>query len=43
MLRRAGYDAPIYLHGALTELCDLYESQGVDLGDLRPAAAKGES
>jgi putative mRNA 3-end processing factor len=39
LLRRAGYDAPIYLHGAVTELCDLYRDLGVALGDLRPATA----
>jgi len=38
LLRAAGYDRPIYLHGALQGLCDLYRSFGVDLGDLRPAA-----
>jgi len=37
LLRRAGYDRPIYLHGALQELCDLYARLGVALGDLRPA------
>jgi putative mRNA 3-end processing factor len=37
LARQAGYDAPIYLHGALVELCDLYQRLGVDLGDLRPA------
>jgi putative mRNA 3-end processing factor len=36
-LREAGYDAPIYLHGALRNVCDVYESLGVKLGDLRPA------
>jgi putative mRNA 3-end processing factor len=36
MLRKAGYDAPIYLHGALVGLCALYERLGVNLGDLRP-------
>ncbi|MCP3056477.1 ligase-associated DNA damage response exonuclease [Aurantimonas marianensis] len=40
-LREAGYDAPIYIHGALTKLCDYYRSQGVDLGDLRPATIQG--
>lgn len=34
MLRRAGYDAPIYLHGALVALCELYERLGVNLGPL---------
>ena len=44
LLRRAGYQAPIYLHGALASMCDLYESQGVALGELRPAtvAAKAD-
>jgi putative mRNA 3-end processing factor len=36
-LRRAGYDAPIYLHGAMEKMCALYEAHGVSLGDLRPA------
>ena len=36
-LRAAGHDAPIYLHGALQKLCDLYTAHGVELGDLRPA------
>lgn len=37
LLREAGYGAPIYIHGALTKLCDYYESQGIGLGDIRPA------
>jgi putative mRNA 3-end processing factor len=37
LVRQAGYDAPIYLHGALVELCALYQRLGIDLGDLRPA------
>jgi putative mRNA 3-end processing factor len=36
-LRCRGYDAPIYIHGALQRLCDLYREHGVDLGDVRPA------
>jgi putative mRNA 3-end processing factor len=36
-LRQLGHDAPIYLHGAVQRLCDLYVELGVDLGDLRPA------
>ena len=35
LLRQAGYDAPIYLHGAMVRLCALYEERGVPLGDLR--------
>ncbi|HYH20913.1 MAG TPA: ligase-associated DNA damage response exonuclease [Azospirillum sp.] len=44
LLRAAGYDRPIYLHGALTPICDLYRGFGVELGELRPAtvAAKEE-
>ncbi len=37
LLRRSGYDRPIYIHGALSKLCTYYESQGIDLSDLRPA------
>jgi putative mRNA 3-end processing factor len=36
-LRCRGHAAPIYIHGALQRLCDLYREHGVDLGDLRPA------
>lgn len=35
LLRDAGYDKPIYMHGALFKLCDLYQDLGIDLGDLR--------
>lgn len=42
-LRQAGYDAPIYLHGALRNVCDVYESLGVPLGDLRPATVAGKA
>ena len=40
LARAAGYDAPIYLHGALVELCALYQRLGVDLGELRPATTE---
>jgi putative mRNA 3-end processing factor len=33
-LRAAGYDAPIYLHGAMVRLCELYQALGIDLGTL---------
>lgn len=36
-LRDLGFDDPIYIHGALQRLCDLYVEQGVDLGELIPA------
>ncbi|WP_019515301.1 ligase-associated DNA damage response exonuclease [Sphingomonas sp. Mn802worker] len=37
-LRERGHEAPIFLHGALQRLCDLYVEQGVRLGELRPVA-----
>jgi putative mRNA 3-end processing factor len=37
-LRRAGHTAPIYLHGAMERMCDIYRQFGVDLGVLRPVA-----
>lgn len=40
-LREAGYDRPIYIHGALKKLCDYYQSEGIDLGELRPATVEG--
>lgn len=36
-LRDAGHHAPVYIHGAMQKLCDLYVEHGVDLGELRPA------
>ncbi len=35
-LREAGYNEPIYIHGALQKMCDLYRELGVNLGDIRP-------
>lgn len=37
LIREAGYEAPIYLHGAMVRLCALYEERGIPLGDLRLA------
>jgi putative mRNA 3-end processing factor len=36
-LRARGHHAPIFIHGALQALCDLYRAFGVDLGQLVPA------
>jgi putative mRNA 3-end processing factor len=43
-LRVMGHDDPIYIHGALQRLCDLYVAHGIDLGELRLAtgASKAE-
>jgi putative mRNA 3-end processing factor len=35
LLRRAGYDKPIWLHGAVKSMCDLFVALGQDLGELR--------
>ncbi|MDO7785468.1 hypothetical protein QPL65_24940, partial [Escherichia coli] len=37
LLREAGYDQTIYIHGAMQRLVDLYERHGVNLGPLAPA------
>ena len=34
LLRAAGWDGRIWLHGALVALCKLYQEQGVELGDI---------
>jgi putative mRNA 3-end processing factor len=36
LLREAGYDDTLYLHGAMTGLCDVYRQHGVELGPLAP-------
>ncbi len=40
LLREAGHDRTIYVHGALERLNALYESHGVDLGPLAPATSE---
>jgi putative mRNA 3-end processing factor len=37
LLREAGYHEPVYIHGALQRLCDLYRAEGIDLGIIEPA------
>lgn len=41
LLRDAGYERPIFIHGALTKLCEYYQEQGIDLGPLEPATVEG--
>lgn len=36
LLHDAGYDKPIYIHGAIQRLTEFYQSSGVALGDIRP-------
>lgn len=40
LIRDAGYREPIYLHGAQIKLCDYYQSQDIQLGDLQKALDK---
>ena len=35
LIREAGYDKPIYLHGAMESITRYYVSRGIDLGELR--------
>src|SRR5215207_3221709 len=39
LIREAGYDAPIHIHGALERLTDFYTAHGIDLGEIRRVAA----
>ena len=43
LLRDAGYDAPIYLHGAMIRLCELYIARGIPLGVLKPTLGTSKS
>jgi len=40
LLRDAGYDRPIYIHGALARLSRYYAEQGIDLGRLEAATVE---
>jgi putative mRNA 3-end processing factor len=40
LLRAAGYDAPIYLHGAIERLTSLYAREGFEFGDVLPVAGR---
>ena len=41
-IRAAGWDAPIFIHGALRKLCDLYETLGIPLSPLEDATIKSD-
>jgi putative mRNA 3-end processing factor len=43
LLREAGYARPIFIHGALTKLCEYYQDEGIDLGSLEPATIEGSA
>ncbi|WP_342359109.1 ligase-associated DNA damage response exonuclease [Terrarubrum flagellatum] len=40
LLRAAGYERPIFIHGALEKLMEFYQRHGVDLGEIRLASVK---
>jgi putative mRNA 3-end processing factor len=40
LIRKAGYDKPIYLHGAMDSITRYYQSRGIDLGELLPVRDK---
>lgn len=39
LIRQAGYDKPIHVHGAMEKLMAFYAENGIDLGDIRKVAA----
>jgi len=39
LLRTAGYEKPIYIHGALEKLTSLYREEGVPIGETRKVVA----
>jgi putative mRNA 3-end processing factor len=41
LIREAGYDRTLYVHGAMARLNELYERHGIDLGPLAPATDSG--
>jgi putative mRNA 3-end processing factor len=43
MIRQAGHDQPIYLHGALEAITRYYQTRGIDLGELRPVRGAGKT
>jgi putative mRNA 3-end processing factor len=43
LIRGAGYDKPIYLHGALENITRYYEGRGIALGELRSVRTAGKA
>jgi putative mRNA 3-end processing factor len=39
LIREAGWDRPIWIHGAMEKVTQFYQAQGVDLGDIRKVMA----
>ena len=44
LIRATGYDEPIFIHGSMERLCQLYKDHGIALGALEPATlSKGDA
>jgi putative mRNA 3-end processing factor len=43
LLREAGYEKPLYMHGAMAGMNALYQAHGVDLGPLAPATSESKN
>jgi putative mRNA 3-end processing factor len=43
LLREAGYDKTLYMHGALAGMNALYQAHGIDLGPLAPATSEARN
>jgi putative mRNA 3-end processing factor len=43
LLREAGWDEPILIHGALEKLCRYYAAEGIALGQLEPVAGRAKA
>jgi putative mRNA 3-end processing factor len=43
LLRKAGYTAPIYLHGAMEKITNYYVERGIALGELRLVRGAGKA
>jgi putative mRNA 3-end processing factor len=43
LLREAGYDKTLYMHGALAGMNALYQAHGVELGPLAPATSEARN
>jgi putative mRNA 3-end processing factor len=43
LLRKAGYAAPVYLHGAMEKITAYYAGRGIALGELRAVRGAGKA
>ena len=39
LIREAGYERPIYIHGAVEKITEFYEAEGIPLGEVRKVVA----